>query len=284
MPLPIMSSLWDFSKPEESRSRMQEVLGHQACQGDYRDELLIQIARTYGLTRDFDQGHDVLEPLYTGVDRLSGGNKARVHLEKGRLFNSAEFGCAPARAQFDRALKVAQDAAEDGLIIDALHMLAILAKGQDAIALHEQAIGISRVSTLPEARRWLGSLLHNQGWAYRQEGRDVEALDAFERALKARKDDDANQETLLVARWSVAMMWRVLGDTTRALEAQLMIAKDRGDQEGAYNIAEIAKCLVALERGDEAEPYITRAIELLEAQSWRDKDAIISLEALRGNP
>lgn len=272
-----IQELWDFNDPAGTRHRMQDEL--EAPQCAIADEIHTQIARTYGLESHFQKGHEILDRLQLRIDTLTPKAQARLHLERGRLYRSA--GEAPARALkcFKDAQRAALVAENDELLIDAIHMIAIVCP-ERAIELHEQAIALAKESDQPEAQRWLGSLLNNQGWALHDEGRIEEACAAFEQALAYRQTQHAPKQRILIARWSVAMMWRLLGQTERALAAQQDIAKQRGENESAYNLAEIAKCLVALNQTEEARAYATRAIAHFKTPPWQDQDAIDELEAL----
>ena len=82
MPIDILA-LWNFQNPAESEQRF-----HDAMDGASEDEKLsleTQIARTYGLRKDFDKGKTTLHEL---MPRVVGRPEpeARCNIELGRAY------------------------------------------------------------------------------------------------------------------------------------------------------------------------------------------------------
>lgn len=270
--LPDFDSLWNYGKPAETEARFRDLLGAAEASADrgYLAELLTQIARTLGLQRRFDEAHQLLDRVEPMV--ASGLPRARVRylLERGRALNSAGRP-EESRAPFLEAFETAKGAGQDGLAVDALHMLGIVAKGDESVDWNMKAIAHAEASADPRAKGWLGALYNNMGWTFHDMGRLDDALDLFQRGLAWRTEKGQVRETQ-IARWAVARCLRSLGRVEAALASQTAlraeIAAAGGEQDG-YVHEEIGECLLALGRdGEECRRAFGSAYELLSKDSW----------------
>lgn len=135
---------------------------------------------------------------------------------------------------------------------------------------HERALELAESSEDPDARRWVGSLLNNMGWAAHEAGRFQQALELFERAADVRAAGD-DPGALHIARWAVARAKRSVGRLDEALTSQLALAAgiaQRGADEDGYVSEEIGEILLALGRTDEARSHFAQAHRLLSADPW----------------
>lgn len=256
--------MWDFNDVIGSESRFRGALAGVTF-GDpgYDRDLLIktQVARCLGLQRKFVEATAVLDEVEAGVPATA-ITQAYLNLERGRVLRSSG---SPelARPYFERARDTAAQIAD--VKIDALHMLAIVALPDEAIALNNQAIGIAEASTDPRARKWLGSLLNNVGWSFHDKGMYEIALDLFERCLK-HHEAQGDREKARIARWTVARCFRSIGRFGPALVIQRALLND-ADADG-YVREEIGENLLALMQPEEAKPHFKRAYELLKDDPW----------------
>lgn len=281
---PVLRDLWDFGDLEGSRKRFEELADTAAVGDDpgYLAEVLTQIARTYGLQQRFDDADAVLDRVDAMLTDQMPAASVRSRLERGRVRNSAGER-AESVPLFAEALEQAQRAGLDDLAVDAAHMLGIVEPGDEGIAWNERALEMADASPDPSAQRWKGSLLNNLGWAYHDRGEHAEALAMFERCL-AYFTANGPDERAAIARWSIAKMDRHLGRTTEALEIQrdLLERPDHRDNEyEGYAREELAECLLALGRGEEAKPHFARAYELLHTDPWLARDEAPRLDRLR---
>ena len=86
---------------------------------------------------------------------------------------------------------------------------------------------------------------------------------AFETALAARREQGKPRETR-VAEWCVARCLRALGRPAEALAIHERLAVETaaaGEPEDGYGAEEIAECLLALGRDEEARPHFARAAD-----------------------
>jgi len=241
--------LWDFDDPEGSEQRFREAAADAT--GADRLVLLTQVARALGLQDRFTEAHDTLDQVLSGPPTVAGPDEAptvdsevstRVALERGRLFRSAGRP-EEARPCFEAAVADARGADMDALLVDALHMVALVIPADRQEALLGEALEVARASSDPAARRWEASLLNNLGMTHADAGEWEPALAVFERALAARRVTGEAGD-VRIARWMVAWALRNLGRTGEALAIQRELK---------------AELLAA---GD-ADPYVDEELQLL---------------------
>ena len=226
-----------------------------------------------------------MDELTTRLDDAPPVVRVRYLLERGRTLNSSG---RPAAAQplFLQAWEAARACGEDGFAVDAAHMIAIVEQGDESLRWNETALALARSSTNPRARRWRASLLNNLGWTWHGRAEYARAHALFEEALAARLESGKPSE-IDVARWCVARSLRSLGCAEEALESQRALLRDKeaaGRPDG-YVLEEIAECLLALGRGDEAQTWFGRAWGALSADPWlaeKEPERLERLRRLRG--
>ncbi len=267
-----LRSLWNFGDPAGSEARFRERL--QQAEGDLKLELLTQIARAQGLQRNFDAAHETLDQLPPIPELPTSRWETYALLERGRALNSSG-NKAEARPLFDRAAK----SPFDDLRIDAIHMQAIVAEPDEALALNEQAIREARASEDPAARRWLGSLLNNTAWTYHDLGNFDRALELFQDALEFRLAQ-GDADTIRIARWCIGRCLRSVGRIDEALEIQRELALQGED---GFVEEEIAECLLAKGETEAARPHFARAHASLSQDAWlseREPERLARLDRL----
>lgn len=127
------------------------------------------------------------------------------------------------------------------LLIDALHMVALVAPPEEQETLNRDALAVARGSDVPAARDWDASLLNNLGMTCADAGDFASALPLFEEALVARERiGDAGRTR--VARWMVGWTLRNLGRTDEALSLQraLKTELEAAGEEDPYVDEELA--------------------------------------------
>jgi tetratricopeptide (TPR) repeat protein len=281
-PAPLdLESRWNYDEPAESEALFRAMLADGAVlSADQRLEVRTQLARALGLQQRFAEAHAELD----AVERAGSRDDvvaARLYLERGRALRSS--GDVPAsRPEFARALAAAERARHELLAADALHMLAIVAPPEQAVDAQLAAIARVEQSSDPRVRRWLAPLHNNLGWAHHDRGEYAQALAAFERAVPL-YEARGNPAHVLVARWAVARALRSLGRCDEALAAQraLLAAHAAAGSEDGFVHEEVAECLLALGRGDEAPAHFREAYRLLSRDPWLTRDEPARLARLR---
>lgn len=267
-----VDALWDFSRPEVSEQRFRAAL--TGAQGDDRLILQTQIARTFGLRRDFAQAKAVLRELTPALAAAGAEARARHALEWGRAHCSAAHRIETvsvadrdeARRAFTAAHELARQAGRDALAVDALHMMVFVdTEPAQQVRWNLQALDAALASTQPAARAWEGSLRNNLGLAFHAQHRYDEALAQFRR-LRELRAEAGRVGGERIARWLMAWTLRAMGErrADEALAMQLALEQEleAAGQPDRYVFDELQTLYRA--RGDSAraDHYAARAAAL----------------------
>jgi tetratricopeptide (TPR) repeat protein len=256
-----IDSFWEYADPAASEARFRAALG--SAQGDDRLELLTQIARTYSLRQRFDEAHAQLDEVENQLANAGVRPRLRTLLERGRAFNSSGE-VDKARPLFVEAWEQAQAAHQEGLAVDAAHMVAITYSGtSEGPIWHRRGLALARTSQDPKARGLIPAMLNNMAWDLHDTGQLEEALSVFEQAQTEWAARGKPVQTQ-IAKWSVARCLRSLGRYEAALSIQRALEEEylSAGTTDRYVFEEIAENLAALGKPEEANLYIKRAAEL----------------------
>lgn len=227
-----ITALWDFGKPDVSEQRFRDALA--SASKDDQFILRTQIARTFGLRRDFDRAREELAAIEADLPTASPEGAVRYWLELGRSHCSATHPATiqtievkeTGRACYLRAFELAQQAQLDYLAIDALHMMTMVdVDGADQVRWNEKAIAYMDASKQEDARKWEGSLRNNLGYANHLLGRYDDALSQFKLAL-ALREAAGKPEPIRVAYWMIAWTLRAMGNLDEALTIQVRLEQE----------------------------------------------------------
>ena len=268
--LPDILGLWDYNDPAGTESKLLAVLAKAVASDDwgYHAELLTQIARAQGLQRQFDEAHATLDRADAMIDSDMRRAKVRLLVERGRVFNSS--GSADkAKPLFVEAWELASGEGIDGLAVDAAHMVATVEVREEGLKWNHKALDLANSSSDPDAQRWTGSLCNNIGWSHHSNGDHNKALIYFEQALQHRRAQ-GKADDIRIARWCIARCLRSLNRVEEALAVQRELEQQIAEIENpdGYVYEELAECLYALGRTDEARAHFLRAHELLSKNAW----------------
>jgi len=293
-------ALWDYARPGETETKFRDLLPDYEAAGDPGPlaELLTQIARTLGLQQEFEEAHAMLDradaliasgarsgaAAASGVAPL-GVARVRSLLERGRVYNSAgeRDRAAPL---FHEAYQLALALGADYHTVDSAHMLEIVETGVAKLDWNATAVTLAEASRDARARRWLGALYNNRGWTLHELGRLDEALATFEKRLawlEANPPEDGvdrHETEIGIAHWSIAKMFRLLGRVDEALVIQERLHATKAGETDGYIHEEMAECLYALGREDEARARFARAYALLSQDPWLERNEAARLERL----
>jgi tetratricopeptide (TPR) repeat protein len=273
--------LWNFDDPAASEQRLREFLP-RVTEPAQRLELKTQIARSLGLQRKFDDAHALLDEVERELRPDMHVARVRSLLERGRVFNSSG---KPdwSKPVFLEAVDVGAQHRLDGYVVDALHMLGIVEPEPSAqLDWNFRAMQLAESSADPGARLWLASLYNNIGWTYYDQKRYDDALAVFRKAIPLR-EQAGKPGPLRIAHYCVGKTLRAMEKLDEALSIQLRLHDEaqRAGDAGGYVREEIAECLLALGRADEARPHFAGAYELLSKDAWLVNAERARLERLR---
>lgn len=276
--------LWNYNDPAGTEAKFRELLpkAEKGKDKEYYIELLTQLARTQSLQRKFDEAHEILDKAMKMLKPEHIVPRIRFMLERGRTYNSSKV-YDKARELFLAAYMQADKYEEENLAIDAVHMLGIVDKDEESLKWNELAIQMAEDTEDEKARGWLGSLYNNTGWTYHDMGEYDKALELFERNVIWHTERKSGMQ-LYIAKWSVARCLRSLGRTEEALKMQMDLRGKDSEMyscEDGYNSEEIAECMYALGRAEEAKPYFKRAYEQLSKDIWVQENDKEKLERLK---
>ena len=228
-----VAPLWNYSDPAGSEKRFRDALA--TASGDDAIELETQIARTWGLRRDFEQARRILAGVAPRVAGAGASAQVRYHLELGRTWASPAHAPGQvdaearekARAAYLAAFEKAKAAGLDFLAVDALHMMVeVDTAPAEQLAWDEKAIAYMEASRDPEAKkRWEGSLRNNLGYAYHLAGRYDEAVAQF-RLSRAAHERNGRAANVRIADWMIARTLRFQGKAQEALAIQLRLERE----------------------------------------------------------
>jgi tetratricopeptide (TPR) repeat protein len=280
---PDIDALWNFADPAASEAKFIAAIDSLSPDAPRWHALLLQtqVARSQGLQRRFADAHRTLDAIDLSTEDCPPVLRVRHLLERGRTYNSSG---EPAKAAqlFLQAWDVALRARLDALAVDAAHMVAIVETGDAVKDWNTRALDLAESSPDPAARKWRASLLNNIGWTHFGMGEHAEALAMFERALMARQESpDASR--LRVARWCVARALRALGRVDEALQQQMALHAEHqvaGSKDG-FVCEELAECLLALGRGEEARPWFEKAHAVLSQDPWLSEKEPARIQRLK---
>ena len=280
-PVVDIDNLWDFDDPEVSEARFRDALDRE-IDLSRQLELWTQVARTLSLRRRFADAHNILDKIESQWTQTSPHVRTRYYLERGRTHNSSGDKSA-AKALFLNAWTEATTEALDALAVDAAHMLAIVAEGNDQITWNEKAMELAERSTEPRARRWRGSLYNNIGWSHFAKNEYGPALNCFERVLTLRREQ-GDAGLIRFARWCVARVHRALGRTPEALAMQNSLLEEiekSGAAQDGFVYEELAECHLTLGQADKARLWFAKAFNALSQDAGFVANEPMRLERMR---
>jgi tetratricopeptide (TPR) repeat protein len=275
-----IDSFWEYSDPALSENRFRDALS--SASGDLRLELLTQIARTYSMRGRIKEAMVMLDMVEQDLAVAGPRPRLRCLLERGRAFNSggeSEKG----RTLFLEAWRAAQAAHQDGLAVDAAHMLAISFAGtREAVDWTRRGLDLARASQDPKARALVPAMLNNSAWDLHDMGRYGEALAVFKEAQAAWEAQGLAAQ-IRVAKWSVGRCLRSMRRYGEALAIQRALETEyaaAGKADG-FVFEEIAENLTALGKMDQARPYFGKAADILSKDDWFVKNEAARLANLK---
>jgi N-acetylglutamate synthase-like GNAT family acetyltransferase len=265
----VLSSLFDFGDLSGTTERFGQLAAAQVG-SQFGAIAATQQARAMGLSGDWQAARKLLESIDSADELVAGW----IAIELGRIANSTNAD-GSGRVEFEYAFSAGKAIPDDGLAVDAAHMLAIIGSPAEQVLWSETGLELAEASVDPRARALVGALLNNLGCCLGEQNRWEVALAVHQRAVEWRSERAQQApfegartkealKSLAVARWQEARALRAVGRVEQALTIQLSL-----DVEADPYIAEErAECLDALGRTEEARQYFAMAAEGFGADDW----------------
>jgi tetratricopeptide (TPR) repeat protein len=221
---------------------------------------LAREARGHGLSGDFAAGHALLDEAAANAGEDADA-LAVIAIERGRLFHSAG-SAAEALPFFETSWKLAQQANDHDLAVDAAHMMAIASPLPAAADWTRKALAYMDLNSASSF--WRPMLHHNLGWTYFEAGRFEQALASFIREERLRKQSGSPQ-ALKISRYAVVRTLRALGQFEEAIDiGEMAVAlADQVNDPAPFLYEEMAECHAANGNQERSQYFARRAHEAL---------------------
>jgi tetratricopeptide (TPR) repeat protein len=148
-------------------------------------------------------------------------------------------------------------------------MVAIVETPEAALQWNLTALELATTSEMRAARKWRKSLHNNLGWTFYDLQQFDIALYHFKKCQElALENNDAEFER--IARWCIAKVLRVQGNLDEALSMQFgqLAELEKVGRTSGFVFEELAECLYALGRADQAAPFFDKAYQELSKDPW----------------
>jgi tetratricopeptide (TPR) repeat protein len=267
-----------WERAEEGEVALTAMLESLSDQPERAAEVMTQIARARSLkgkTREAELALDRADQLLASRGNAPRATKPtlRILLERGRL-DVLKKTPSSARRFFLEAFEIASTSGELFFAIDAARMMSLIETPKLRSTWTRRALDLAEGSGDARARAWLGTLYTAMAWHFFGLLQLPNAFELFEKAA-AFFDAEGARRKAIVARCARARTLRAMHRVDEALEAQqklLVDLKTHGEENGLV-YEEIAECLQALRRVDEAQPYFARAYNLLTSSDANEIEA-----------
>lgn len=271
-----LDAVWTPADPAGAeavyRSRLAECRALPEKDLSHEIELLTMLARAEAGQKKTKEALVSLEEAEKLLAEGQGGYKVaaqiRYLVERGRLFIE-ESTPSRARPLFSQAWILAVNSGEDSFTVEIARLMAVIEpmKSQEEWLL--KAIQIAEQSPQDKARRWLGGLYAALAWKVYDLRQFERALEAHQRSLSHFRQRGSEHE-VFVARWSVGRVLRQLGRVDEALVIQRSLLAEIGKEKATAGrlYEELAECLLAVKKLEEAQGYFAMAHEELSKGDW----------------
>jgi tetratricopeptide (TPR) repeat protein len=270
---PDIDGFWDFADLNRTESNIRARLPSEEGPWTPKDlEALTQLGRLQGLQGNLSQARATLEKARQRINEISGEARlrpeTRVLLELGRVLC---LGMTPTKAQnfFNEAWELATASHDAFFAIDAALMLSISQPPKSKNEWLQKAMMLAQETKAGQGKLWLAQLYTMEGWHAFDFRQFDKALESFEKAL-AEPRQPGDEKKYFVNRWCRARALRAVNRNQEAYEIQQTLlgeSTEAGSNNGHVYL-EVAECLQALNRHEEAKAFFESAHKELSADGW----------------
>ncbi|MES3038712.1 MAG: hypothetical protein V4736_12465 [Bdellovibrionota bacterium] len=270
---PDIDGFWNFEDLAETESKIRNLLPQEAGGWNSKNlEILTQLGRVQGLQGNLSLARATLDQAQKAINQIEGPDRIRPEirflLEQGRIFC---LSMTPFKAQpfFTQAWTLANDANETFFAIDAALMLSISQPPKSKNEWLQKALALAEKTEKEQGQLWLAQLYTMDGWHSFDFRLFDKALESFQKAFqRPRAANEKNKE--IIIRWCVARALRAVGRTEEALDMQqrLLTELTSAATPNGHVFLEVAECLQALQKHQEAKTYFEFAYKELSSDGW----------------
>ncbi|MHC4471003.1 MAG: tetratricopeptide repeat protein [Planctomycetota bacterium] len=273
--LPEIAKQWDWKDLAKTEKRFRDLAAKakKAKDLDYELQALTQAARAIWLQKRFDEALAILDDVEKRLTEDTKLARIRNLLERGRTYNDSGKK-KDAKKLFIEAFELAKKVGDDPLAVDAAHMVGIVVPTEEQLGWHLRALDLVTRSKDERVKGWFGTLYHNIGMTYLDQGKLEYALDYlmkdYEHRLKTAKDSNS----IRIAKWCVAHVLRKMERYEPAMRMQKEMEKEcaeTGAPDG-FVCEEIAEIYWSRGKKEAVRPYFKRAYEILKDIGWVKSD------------
>jgi tetratricopeptide (TPR) repeat protein len=212
-------SLWSSGIPASIEDAIRAAIANGSTEPTaWQAQIRTQLALALAMQTQFAQAHQQLDEAERFIKSLPPSvSHVRIALERGRVFHQAG-DIQSARRFFEQAQQLGHETKALFYLVDALHMLAIIAESaEEKLNWNEKAIVIAQSGQCERSKRWLGSLWNNKGqWLYQMEQWEG-SFDAYKRTLEFRIEEQY-LPNIRFAQWTLARGHRALSRPEQAIQ------------------------------------------------------------------
>lgn len=270
---PDIDGFWDFGDLIKTESNIRARLPKENEAWTSKTlEALTQLGRMQGLQGNLSLARATLDQAKKEIAEINGEARLRPEirclLELGRILC---LGMTPHKAQvfFNEAWELARGANDAFLAIDAALMLSISQPPKSKNEWLQKAVQLAEETKSGQGHLWLSQLYTMEGWHsfdYRQFDK---ALESFQKAI-AQPRQPGDEIKNFVNRWCLARALRAVNRNQEAFEIQQQLMNE-ATTAGANNghvYLELAECLQALHKTEDAKAYFELAHKELSSDGW----------------
>ncbi len=293
LPAKDLDALWDPLDAVGSERALQALLPDAESAGSEGRgmliELLAQLARAQTALKKMPEARLQLsraEELLREPGSVGIVARLRWLIEKGRIY-ILDKTPSQARLVFVEALTLAGRSGEDHFVIELAQLMAGIEPPKAQMDWILKAIQMAEQSPQTKAKQWLGSLYASLGWKLYDLHQYEQALEIFRKSLVHLKSYGSARD-VFVARWSTGKILRVMNRLEEALAIQKGLFVELGLADSPVKGAldgrlyeELAECLQALQRPDEAQHYFELAYRELSRDEWVTDNQPVKLKRMK---
>lgn len=284
-----VDSLWNPQDPAGSELAFRALLPEaRQLAGAERAQLILLlswIGRAEALQRKFAEARRSLDEAGKLLEEPGAQYAVAVRIGwligRGHL-HILEKTPSQARAFFSEAWSLATESGEDYFAVEIAQLMAVSEPAKSQREWISRAIQIAEKSQLPKTKACLCALYSSLGWKHFEMRQFENSLESFKTALESAKSVGSELEAF-TAQWSIGKVLRAMSrfEEALAIQKKLVDGLGIGGRKNGRLYEEMAECLHALKRVDEAQMYFELAYRELSSDEWISDNQPVQLKRMK---